>query len=305
MADFTDRPFCHLVRELDNETVLFREMLAAEALVRGNERTLKMAELDPSERPVIQQLFGSEPDRMAEAAKLVEERFKPDGLDINMGCPVYKAVSNFNGASLMREPEKAAAIVKKVKDNIRIPLSVKTRLGWSKPDEVLEFVKILESAGADVVEIHGRTKAQAYAGHADWEAVGRAVKQVKIPVLVNGDVTDPENARQALEKSGAAGILIARGALGRPWVFRRIRQAWETGTDPGEPEVEERLKIMRRHAELQVEHYGESGLIQLRKHLPWYFKGIPSFRQFRAQAVHVSTLQDVEVLISSVSKTNA
>lgn len=310
MADFTDRPFCRLIRELDGRTVLFREMLAAEALVRANQRTLMMADLDEVERPVVQQLFGSDPERMAQAAELIERRFKPDGIDINMGCPVYKAVSNFNGASLMREPERAAAIVKAVKNAISIPLSVKTRLGWSKPDEVLEFVKVLEDAGADAVEIHGRTKTQAYSGHADWDAVGAAVKLVKIPVLVNGDVTDPDSARMALEKSGAAGILIARGALGRPWVFRRIRQALETGVDPGEPSIQERLDIMRRHAQLQVEHYGENGLIQLRKHLPWYFssrggsasggKGIPSFRQYRQQAVHVSTVQDVENLISRI-----
>ncbi len=301
MADFTDRPFCRLVRELDNQTVLFREMLAAEALVRANQRTLMMADLDEIERPVVQQLFGSDPERMAQAAELVERQFKPDGIDINMGCPVYKAVSNFNGASLMREPERAAAIVKSVKNAISIPLSVKTRLGWSKPDEILEFIKVLDAAGADAVEVHGRTKTQAYAGQADWEAVGQAVKEVSIPVLVNGDITDPESAKSALDKSAAAGILIARGALGRPWVFKRIREYLETGKDSGEPGIEERLKIMRRHAQLQVEHYGENGLIQLRKHLPWYFKGIPAFRQYRAAAVRISTIDQLDALIDEIA----
>jgi tRNA-dihydrouridine synthase B len=301
MADFTDLPFCRLVRECSgNEVIIFREMASAEAITRGNQRTDKICELDPIEHPVVQQLFGSKPDVMAEAAKILVQHHKPDGIDINMGCPVPKAVNLFNGASLMKDAERAALIVKAVKGAINVPLSVKTRLGWDNPKDVIKFVKILEDAGADAIEIHGRTKAQGYSGVADWDAVGKAVSELNIPAFVNGDIVDAKTAKQALSKSGAQGFLIARGALGRPWIFKRIRETLETGKDPGDPTIEERMEIMLRHAKYQVEAYGEYGLIKLRKHLPWYFKGVPGFRRYRADAVHISTLKDVEELSRKV-----
>ncbi len=301
MADFTDLPFCRLVRECSGkEVIIFREMASAEAIIRGNQRTDKICELDPVEHPVIQQLFGSDPTVMAEAAKIIMRDHKPDGIDINMGCPVPKAVNQFNGASLMKDVERASEIVKAVKDAINVPLSVKTRLGWDKPNDVIEFVKRLEDAGADAIEIHGRTKTQGYSGVADWDAVGKAISELSIPAFVNGDIVDAETAKEALSKSGAQGFLIARGALGRPWIFKRIRETFETGKDPGDPLIEEQMEIMVRHAEYQIEAYGEKGLIKLRKHFPWYFKGIPGFRQFRADAVTVSSLDDVKQLASRV-----
>lgn len=307
MADFTDSPFCSLIRECacppmaGRQAVIFREMLSAEAIIRHNTRTVSYLDFKESERPLVQQLFGSDPGSMAQAAELVMQTSKPDGIDVNMGCPVHKAVSNFNGASLMREPDKAAAIVQAIKSTISLPLSVKTRLGWSKPDEILDFSKILEQAGADALEIHARTKAQGYSGQADWSAVKKVVDNVKIPVLVNGDIVDPKSAIEALNQSGAQGLLIGRGALGNPWIFKRIETVLSGQPDPGDPSLEERLKGLRRHAELQIEHYGEKGLIKLRKHFPWYFKSIPGFRQYRAAAVHVSTMSDLDSLLSVIS----
>ncbi|MFZ6015085.1 MAG: tRNA dihydrouridine synthase DusB [Patescibacteria group bacterium] len=304
MADFTDLPFCRLVREYSGtDVVIFREMVSAEAIVRGNQKTDSICELDPVEHPVVQQIFGSKPQVMAEAAKMIEAEHGPDGIDINMGCPVPKAVNQFNGASLMKDPERASEIVKAVKDAINVPLSVKTRLGWSDKKDVVNFVKVLQGAGADAIEIHGRTKAQGYSGEADWDMIGEAVKNLKIPAFVNGDIVDADTAGVALQKSQARGFLIARGALGRPWIFRRIKIALETGKDPGDPQIEERMQMLRRHAELQIEAYGERGLIKLRKHLPWYLKNIPNFRQFRADAVRISMLKDVEELINKVLST--
>ncbi len=301
MADFTDLPFCRLVREFSgNEVVIFREMASAEAIVRGNKRTDKICELDPIEHPVIQQIFGSKPNIMAEASKIIEEKYKPDGIDINMGCPVPKAVNQFNGASLMKDPVTAVNIIKAVKNVINVPLSVKTRLGWDNPQDIVDFAKAIEGAGADALEIHGRTKSQGYSGSADWKAVGEAVSELKVPVFVNGDITNAESAKEALSKSGAQGFLIARGALGRPWIFKRIKEMLETGKDPGDPSAEERMRIMVKHAEYQLETYGDHGLIKLRKHLPWYFKGVIGFRQFRADAVTVSTLRDIIDLANKV-----
>lgn len=304
MADFTDLPFCRLIRECGApQTVIFREMVSAEALVRGNQKTLKSLDIHASERPVVQQLFGSDHQAMAEAALIVEKRVKPEGLDINMGCPVHKAVSNFNGASLMREPEKAAQIIKTMKSVVSVPLSVKTRLGWSQPDEILRFAQVVENAGADALEIHARTKDQGYAGQADWQMVGQVVKGVKIPVLVNGDITDTQTAQQALTVSGAAGLLIGRGALGHPWIFKDISASLSGRGTVEQPSVQQKMDFLRRHAELQIEHYGQDGLIKLRKHFPWYFKGIPGFRQFRAQAVRITTLDELEGLIGRIGRT--
>lgn len=310
MADFTDSPFCRLVRECGGKAVIFREMLAAEAIVRGNARTISYLDFDPSERPLVQQLFGSNPESMAKAAEIVMQKSKPDGIDINMGCPVYKAVSNFNGASLMREPNKAAAILSAIrqahgstlKSTHNVPFSVKTRLGWNKPDEIIEFAQVLEQTGADALEIHARTKIQGYSGQADWKAVKKVVEKVKIPVLVNGDIVDPKSAIQALDESGAQGLLIGRGALGNPWIFNRVASVLAGQPDPGEPGLEERLNGLRRHAELQIESYGDKGLIKLRKHFPWYFKGIPGFRQFRAAAVQITSLDDLDRLISTITE---
>ena len=300
MADFTDLPFCRLIRDLDKETVLFREMVAAEAIVRKNKKTLAMCELEPIEHPVVYQLFGSNPETMAKAAQIIEKQFQPDGIDINMGCPVPKATSQYNGAFLMRDKERAVNIVSAIKDAINIPLSVKTRLGWDDPDSAVVFVKALQDAGAEAIEIHGRTKVQGYSGVADWEAVGNAIKVLDIPAFVNGDIIDIQTAKQALEQSGASGCLIGRGALGRPWVFNAIRNSLTGGQDYMEPALDIKMDLMLKHAEYHIEKYGEKGIISLRKHLPWYFKGIAGFRQFRAAAVQVKDLTDVKELAKRV-----
>jgi nifR3 family TIM-barrel protein len=300
MADFTDLPFCRLIRDIDKQSVIFREMVSAEALVRDNRKTLELCKLEQYERPVVQQLFGSDPAVMAKAAALICEKFAPDGIDINMGCPVHKAVSQFNGASLMKDPERAADIVKAVKSAINVPLSVKTRLGWSDPNDIIKFAKILEQAGADALEIHARTKEQGYSGKADWSLVKPVAQALKIPVLINGDITDPESAVQALTDSGAAGLLVGRGALGRPWILDRIRKAMHGMVDPGDPDLNERLRLLRLHAKYQIEHYGQNGLIKLRKHFPWYFKSIPGFRKYREQAVKVETMEDIDALTENL-----
>lgn len=277
---------------------MFREMVSSEAVVRMNPKTLKMCEFDERERPIVQQVFGSDPHVMAEAARMIEERFHPDAIDINMGCPVYNIVSNFNGAFLIKEPERATAIIRAMKAAITVPLSVKTRLGWSKDTDVLEFVRVLEAAGADLISIHGRTKEQGYAGKANWARVGEARANTSLPVLVNGDITSLDEAREALRLSNADGVLIGRGALGNPWIFERLVRGLRDGVDPGMPTMEERLAVVREHARLQIEHHGPHGLIKLRKHLPWYFKNVPGLKGIKEDLVRVSTMEDLEVAIA-------
>lgn len=301
MADMTDQPFCRVCREANSgEFVVFREMVSSEAVVRGNPKTLRMCEISDAERPVIQQIFGSDPAIMARAARIIEERFAPDGIDINMGCPAAKIVSNFDGASLMRDPRLASDIVRAVKTAAAVPVSVKTRLGWFDPTDIVGFVKVLEDAGADLVTIHGRTRAQGYSGDADWDRVGEARKNTALPVIVNGDITSVETARDALRRSGADGVMIGRGALGNPWIFSRIRRGLSVGRDPGPPSDEQRVAMVLRHARLHVERYGEKGLVTLRKHLPWYFKGDARFKDLRSALVRVSTMENLERTLSSV-----
>ena len=306
MADMTDSAFCQVVREVtaargqDNgHLIVFREMVSAEAVVRGNEKTLGMTDIHPAERPLVQQIFGSDPATMAAATAKIAEEHHPEGFDINMGCPVYKIVHNFNGAALMKEPEVAASIVKEIKKVISVPLSVKIRLGWSDPTDCITFVKVLEAAGADLITIHGRTKTQGYSGVADWKMVGEARKQVSIPVLVNGDIHKPELVAKALEESGADGVLIARGALGNPWFFAQYQEI-AAGKTPAPISLEERVRVVNRHLNLHLEQYGEGSVSTFRKHLSWYFKGIPNFKQYKEPMMTAKTPDELRTILASM-----
>lgn len=299
MADMTDSAFCRVVREIGGapDLVVFREMVSSEAVVRGNEKTLDMTDIHPSERPLVQQLFGSDPKTMAEAARRIEAEHRPEGFDINMGCPVYKIVHNFNGAALMKEPKLAAQIVHEMKAAITVPLSVKIRLGWSEKTDCVEFAKVLEDAGADLLTVHGRTKCQGYAGVADWEQVGRVKAAVSVPVLCNGDIHRAKLVPEALRQSGCDGVLIARGALGNPWIFAQIEDVL-AGRAAREISVDERLRVIGRHLDLHLEQYGPNAIRTFRKHLSWYFKGQPGAKQFR-EALHTApTREDLERVMS-------
>ncbi len=295
MADLTDLPFSLMCKKFGAD-IIFREMVSSQAVVRGNVKTLRMTDVRDEERPLIQQIFGSDPDVMAKAAQIIYETSRPDGIDLNMGCPVYKITSNFDGASLMKDPERAMAIVRAVKSAVPVPVSVKTRLGWKHDTDCLDFIPRLAEAGADLISLHGRTKEQGYAGKANWTRVGEARALVPhLPFLLNGDVTDLASCTQALEASQASGVLIGRGALGRPWIFQELKQRENVALT-----IQERVAIVREHATLQVEHYGEHGLIKLRKHLPWYFKGLPEWKSIRAALVRISTLEELNRILDQL-----
>lgn len=300
MADMTDTPF-NLICKSHGVPVIFREMVSSEATIRKNDRTMQMAEFDDGERPVIQQIFGSKPKTMAEAARIIEEHFHPDGIDINMGCPVYKLTSNFDGAALMKDPELASEIVKAVKGAVKAPMSVKTRLGWSDDTDCLEFVKRIEDAGVDLISIHGRTKTQGYAGHANWKRIGEAKANVSIPVLANGDIKTVDDAREALKQSNTDGFLVGRGALGNPWFFEELVTELQGSGSFTPPSMEDRIEAIRKHADLHIEHYGEKGLVKFRKHLPYYFKGMKGWKDVRAKLVRISTKDELEEILDSIN----
>lgn len=298
MADMTDSPFCQVVRNIGGATVVFREMVSSEAIVRSNEKTLGMTDFVEGERPIVQQIFGADPLTMAKAAEIVMEHANPEGIDINMGCPVYKLTSNFNGAALMKEPERAANIVKEMKAALGdTPLSVKIRLGWDDPDTFKTFIPIIEDAGAQLITMHGRTRAQGYSGKSDWNRLKEAKEIASVPFLANGDIHEAHQVKEVLEQTKADGVLIARGALGNPWFFKQVLNPDFIITE------RERANIAYEHAKLHVLHYGDKGVRTFRKHLSWYFKSskigrnIPGLKEFRGKLVRITSLEELKVLL--------
>jgi len=298
MADMTDSAFCRVIKEIANP-VIFREMVSSEAIVHGNEKTLGMTKIHTTERPIVQQIFGSDPEKMAEAAKIIEKTHHPEGIDINMGCPVYRLVNSFNGAALMKKPDLATEIVKKVKKVITVPLSVKIRTGWEDTKESLEFAKNIENAGADLITIHGRTKKQGYSGTADWNLIQEIHEQVSIPVLANGDIFTPQLAFEALEQTKCEGVMIARGALGNPWIFSQIEEIL-ANKEPTRVTLEKRIQTVKRHAQLHVEQYGDRGIVTFRKHLVWYFKSLP-IKEYRQELHTVESLVAMNIVLDKIA----
>jgi len=301
MADMTDSPFCQIVRSIGGADIVFREMVSSEALIRDSEKTLGMTDFVEAERPIVQQIFGADPVVMARAAAIVMKHANPEGIDINMGCPVYKITSNFNGSALMKDPDLAANIVRSMKKEIgETPLSVKIRLGWDDPDTFKTFIPVIEEAGADLITLHGRTKAQGYSGQSDWDRIRQAKEIATVPLLANGDIHLPEQVDEALEITKADGVLIARGALGNPWFFKQTLEP-SFVISP-----EERVRVILEHARLHVDNYGEKGIMSFRKHLSWYFKTnkigfeIQGIKEFRSRLVRVRSIEELEEILNEI-----
>ena len=295
MADMTDSAFCQVVKNVSGEVdypIIFREMVSSEAVVRGNNKTMGMTAIHKAERPLVQQIFGSNPQVMAESAKIIEESDHPEGFDINMGCPVYKITSNFNGCALMKDTENAAQIVIQMKNAVKVPISVKMRAGWSDHTECIKFAPLMEKAGASLITVHGRTKEQGYSGNSDWNIIAEVKKVVNIPVLANGDIFTPDDALRALDVTKCDGILIARGALGNPWIFRQISDLINSKT-PLIPDIEERNNIVLEHFDLHMNQYGERGVFTFRKHLTWYFKGMSGIKDHKQRLHTITSREDL------------
>lgn len=297
MAGVTDLPFRLLCKE-QGAGLLCMEMVSAKAIYYNNKNTETLMQIEPEERPVSLQLFGSDPVIMSEMAKRIEDR-PFDILDINMGCPVPKVVNNGEGSALMKNPGLVRKIVTSVSKAIKKPLTVKIRKGFDENNiNAVEIAKIIEDSGAAAVAVHGRTRQQYYSGKADWDIIRQVKEAVSIPVIGNGDVDSPQKAKQMLEETGCDGIMVGRAAEGNPWIFREISHYLDTGELLPHPALEEVKEMILRHARLQLEYKGEyTGMREMRKHVAWYTAGFPHSARLRGAVNEIESMEQLMVLL--------
>ncbi len=294
MAGVADNAFRELCVKY-GATYTISEMVSSKGLIMHDRKSKELIKINDSERPCAIQLFGNEPEIMAKAVYEVLES-NPVAIDINMGCPAPKIASNGGGSALLKEPELAQKIVKAVVRETDLPVTVKLRSGWDDENIVaVEFAKRFEQAGAAAITVHGRTRTQMYAPPVDYNIIKAVKSAVSIPVIGNGDIIDGKSAKYMLETTKCDAIMVGRGALGRPWVFKNISDYLETGVETQEPPVSERVKIMLEHIELICKYKGEKiGMLEARKHAAWYTKGIRGSAQLRQEITSISTFEDLK-----------
>ena len=307
LAGVSDSPFRQLARE-QGAAAVYTEMVSADGLARGNRVTLDYCRFETHERPIGIQLFGSDPAVMADATRILcdlPEPARPDLIDINMGCPVRKVVNRCAGAALLNDPPRVGEIVRRMSEVSTVPVTAKIRLGWDgRSQNVVEISKTLEQSGAQAVAIHARTRAEKFEGHAHWEMIAAAKREVAIPVIGNGDVRTAADAIRMLETTGCDAVMLGRAAFGDPWVFRRLRAFHERAETLPLPTAAERLAAGIRHLALLVADVGEViAAKEMRKHVAWYIRGLPHSHKVREQVNHTRSAAELAELLTAYLET--
>lgn len=303
MEDVTDESFRLICRE-QGAAMVYTEFVSAEALIRDIRSTTRKLFVDDRERPVAIQIYGRDPEAMAQAAKIVEQA-QPDVLDINFGCPVKKVAQKGAGAGMLRDIPKMLSITREIVKSVSIPVTVKTRLGWDAENKIItDLGPMLQDCGIKALTVHGRTRAQMYTGEADWTLIGelKSDPRMEIPIIGNGDITTPEEAKSAFEKYGVDGVMIGRAAFGQPWLFREVRQYLDTGVIAPTP-LAEKLLLLRRQIIESVNRIDEyRGILHIRRHLAAtpLFKGLPNFRETRIRMLRITALDELLALIDEI-----
>ena len=303
MAGVTDFAFRELCRSC-GAAMTTTEMVSAKALTLQDAKSLELLYLPEREQPAAVQIFGHEPDVMAEAARIAVDASGADVLDINMGCPVGKVVRSGDGSALMKTPDLAAEIVEAVCGVVSVPVTVKFRKGWDNGNvNAVEFAKRCEQAGAAALTVHGRTRAQMYAGRADWDILREVKQAVSIPVVANGDVFTGADAAHILRYTGCDAVMIGRGCFGDPWLFQRANAALSGEEEPPRPPLAERIDAAVRQIERLAERRGErSAALEARHQIPWYLHGVPYSGIYRRELVHVESLADIRRIALKIKR---
>ena len=306
MEDVTDASFRAVCKEFGAD-MMYTEFISSDGLIRDAKKALAKMVTSDTEAPIGIQIYGSIPEAMVEAAKMAENAAQIAGghgadlIDINFGCPVNKIARRGAGSGMMREPDKMVQITKMIVDAVKLPVTVKTRLGWDSDSKIIvELAERLQDTGIKALTIHGRTRCQMYTGEADWSLIGKVKEnpRMHIPIIGNGDINSPQKAREAFDRYGVDGIMIGRATFGHPWIFREIRHYLDTGELLPEMGVRQRVALAKRHLEKSLQFKGEKvGILEMRRHLSCYFKGLPDFRETRLKLV---TLTDPEELLATL-----